>query len=312
MAAQHGRLTSAWKQLFSFGIAPPTSDTREKLQVKWRPPSAAFQLEGRFLQPQEAGTVLGPAAIRQANRGLKHGTAPDALGWTTETWLALTRRPETLPVFQEVLLQYVTGHSGGLAQDLINASRMIALYKDARGASLRPIAIPTVWRKVIGRATVGHFRDVLRHAAGEFQYAAMTPDGGARMAAATRWQAQASQDRVFVRTDIQNAFNEIARQSVYEALSHASPLLAATQFAWLCRPTVAVLDNPLPLTTSSLPQLAYLRVIRSVVLPLRSRWLAPFVISSSSIRKPRWWPTLTMFSLTPRNLEKLGSSQEMP
>ena len=41
-------------------------------------------------------------------------------------WLASSRRHEVLPVIQEILLQYVTGHSGGLAQDLINASRMIA------------------------------------------------------------------------------------------------------------------------------------------------------------------------------------------
>ena len=242
LAARHGRLTSAWKQLFSRGIAPPNQDTVEKL-----------------LQPHEAGPVFSAAAIRQASRGLKHGTAPDALGWTTESWQALTRRPELMPVVQELLLQYVTGHSGGLAQDLINSSRLIALYKDSQGASLRPIAIPTVWRKIIGRASVTHFRDVLRHAAGDFQYAAMTPDGGARMAAATRWQSQAQQERVFVRTDIQNAFNEIQRHSVYEALSYSSPLLAATQFAWLCRPSIAVLENPASVngflaTTTGIPQ----------------------------------------------------------
>ena len=188
--------------------------------------------------------ILSEATIRQANRGLKHGTAPDALGWTTETWVTLCRRPELLPVVREILLQHITGHSGGLAQDLVNASRMIALCKDSSGESLRLIAIPTVWRKVVGRASVTHFRDVLRHAAGDFQYAAMTPDGGARMAAATRWQAQTHHHRVFVRTDIQNAFNEIGRHSVYEALPHASPVLAAMQFAWLSRPSVAVLDNP--------------------------------------------------------------------
>ena len=94
--------------------------------------------------------------------------------------------------------------SSAVAQDLVNTSRMIALYKDTRGASLRPIAIPTVWRKIVGRASTTHFRDVLRHAAGEFEYAGMPSDGGARMAAATRWQSQTHQDRVFVRTDIQN------------------------------------------------------------------------------------------------------------
>ena len=45
-------------------------------------------------------------------------------------------------------------------------------------------------------------------------------------------------------SDIRNAFNEIRRHSVYEALSYSNPLLVATQFAWLSRPTLAALDNP--------------------------------------------------------------------
>ena len=121
------------------------------------------------------------------------------------------------------------------------------------------MAIPSIWRKMVGRATVNHFREVLQHAAGPSQYAAMTPDGGARLAAATRWQAAAHPDHVFIRTDIHNAFNELGRSSVYEALSFASPLLAATQFAWLSRPSLAVLDHyggthQLLSTTTGIPQ----------------------------------------------------------
>ena len=141
-------------------------------------------------------------------------------------------------------MQYATGQCGSMAQDLINSSRLIPLYKDAQGSSLRPVAIPTLWRKVFGRATVEHYRPVLRHAAGPSQFAAMTPDGGAKLAATTMAAANGlTGERLLLRTDIQNAFNEIHRHVVYESLSYATPALAASQYAWLSRPTHAVLDN---------------------------------------------------------------------
>ena len=56
-----------------------------------------------------------------------------------------------------------------------------------------------------------------------------------------------------------NAFNEIGQLSVYETLPHASPLLAGTQFSWLCRPTLVILDNHAArngcfVTTTGIPQ----------------------------------------------------------
>ena len=93
----------------------------------------------------------------------------------------------------------LTGHSGTTAQGPINTPRLVPLYKDPDGHTVRPIAIPSVWRKVVDRATVNHFREVLRRHVGPSQYAAMLPEGGAKMAAATRWHAQSSNDTVFVR-----------------------------------------------------------------------------------------------------------------
>ena len=222
-SARHGRFSAACKQLFSFGFASPTRLTEENLRAKWRPPDDSFLLEGRFLQPAESTIFLDSPHVRLASRSLKRETAPDALGWTTEAWTALVAREDVLPVLREILVQYTTGHCGSIAQDLVNLSRMTPLYKDATGNSIHPIAIPMVWRKLVGRAAVNHFRDVLQHAAGPFQFAAMTPDGSARMAASTRWRASSDPETVFIRTDIQNAFNEVHRHSVCECLSRASP-----------------------------------------------------------------------------------------
>ena len=88
----------------------------------------------------------------------------------------------------------------------------------------------------------------------------LTPDGGAKLAATTMAAANnLTGEWLFLRTDIQNAFNEIHRHVVYESLSYATPALAASQNAWLSRPTHAVLDNPTSVnivlsTTTGIPQ----------------------------------------------------------
>ena len=77
------------------------------------------------------------------------------------------------------------------------------------------------------------------------------------MAVATRWRLKS--DTVFIRTHLQNALNEIHRHSVYEHLSHTFPLLAASQYSWLSRPSVPVLEDYFAqhrhyVTTRGIPQ----------------------------------------------------------
>ena len=83
-------------------------------------------------------------------------------------------------------------------------------------------------------------RQDLTEAAGPHQFAAMMPDGARCVASHLRAQTSPDQQtRVFVRTDIRNAFNEIDRQHVLASLESANPLLAAFQLCWLHRPTTA-------------------------------------------------------------------------
>ena len=71
------------------------------------------------------------------------------------------------------------------------------------------------------------------------------PDGGAELAATTMAAANnLTGERLILRTDIQVAFNDIRRHVVYEILSYVILALVASQYAWLSRPTHAVLDNP--------------------------------------------------------------------
>ena len=77
-----------------------------------------------------------PPPLRLTVRSLKHGTAPDALGWTTETWSALAARDDILPVLTQILVQCTTGHCGSIAQNLINLSQMWIMHSFIYPSSL--------------------------------------------------------------------------------------------------------------------------------------------------------------------------------
>ena len=121
-------------------------------------------------------------AVRAATRKLNRGSAMDALGWSHEAWTSVRNLPHGRQLLSELLLQYCTSGLGHEGEDLMNASLIIPLYKDARGSAIRPIAAPSVHRKVLAKVRVSVFRAELQHGAGEAQHAAMSSNGTLRVA----------------------------------------------------------------------------------------------------------------------------------
>ena len=147
-------------------------------------------------------------------------------------------------MLRELLTLYACGELGHEGEDLLNCSLLIPLYKDSRGTAIRPIAVPTAFRKCYARSVLAVHRTVLSEAAGPHQYAAMTADGARLVAHHLRTQAaEPGPPSLYIRTDISNAFNEVDRQHVLESLMTAHPLLSASQYAWLHRPTHAVMHS---------------------------------------------------------------------
>ena len=144
---------------------------------------------------------------------------------------------------REMLTLYACGEIGHEGEDLLNASLLIPLYKNGKGDAVRPIAVPSVFRKVYARATLARHRNALSEATGPHQYAAMTKDGARLIASHLRRHQETSSKDVYLRTDIHNALNEVDRQKVLQALEAAHPLLAASQFSWLHRPSHAVMST---------------------------------------------------------------------
>ena len=240
-AAKQGRLTVAWRQLYSYGVAAATEATQTLLQQKWLPaPAFPTERRGHYLTPADAHELLSHERLLRATRSLPHGSATDVLGWTHETWQSLHQLPHGLKLQRELLVLYATGELGREATDLLNASLAIPLRKNTAGTSLRPIAVPTAFRKVYARVCVARFRTELQEASGPYQYAAMQADGCRSIASTLRAsRTPGMPPRLFLRTDIHNAFNQADRQTTLDSLSSAHPLLQASQYSWLRNPSHA-------------------------------------------------------------------------
>ena len=60
------------------------------------------------------------------------------------------------PCHTDVL--YASGDLGDAGTDLFNSSLLIPLYKNSKGEAIRPIAVPTVFRKVYARTAIAEYR----------------------------------------------------------------------------------------------------------------------------------------------------------
>ena len=122
---------------------PALQNTEGLLREKWLPaPLFPEETRGAYATPAVAHDLLTEDKLQAATRALKRGTAIDALGWSHEAWACAMRLPQARKLLTEVLLLHCTG----------------ALYEDAQGTAVRPIAIPTLFRKVTAKAAIATFK----------------------------------------------------------------------------------------------------------------------------------------------------------
>eukprot|EP00971_Amphidinium_carterae_P309702 6154661-Amphidinium_carterae.2 len=88
-AAENGRVGAAWRQLWSYGIAPSTSQTMQSMLSKWKTmPQDPCPSALRKLPQITSARVATLDRLHKASQRLKNGTALDAIGWT---WLVTNR-----------------------------------------------------------------------------------------------------------------------------------------------------------------------------------------------------------------------------
>ena len=238
--AKQGRHTTVWRQLYSHGLAPPGEATLAALQDKWLPTGPTTISLNHRSTPREAGLLCSRVTLRTAVRELGRGAAADVIGWHHENICALSSQEPFLLVLIELLQSYCTQDLGTVALDTINASLPLPLSKGSQAQGVRPLAIPTVFRKLIGKLVVHKWRKALADHSSPHQFAALRSNGCHLCAREARSLINRASSNVLVRCDIANAFNSIDREAVLQAFHDISPELAHSQCAWLQRPTVAL------------------------------------------------------------------------
>ena len=180
------------------------------------------------------------ASLRTALRTLGQGAAADVVGWHHENFMALSSEEPFLLVLMELLQSYCLQDLGTVALDTMNASLLLPLSKGSAAQGVRPLAIPTVFRKVLGKIMVQQWRRQLADHSSPHQFAALRSDGSHLCAREARSLICRTSSNVLLRCDIANAFNAIDRAAVLTALHDIHPELARSQHAWLQRPTIAL------------------------------------------------------------------------
>ena len=111
-------------------------------------------------------------------------------------------------------------------------SRCIGLHKNAEEA-VRPLSIPSCWRRAHAIATTKIWNHELRQAVGEVRYGCGRPQGITQMTRNIS-SAMDSQPRwLFLQLDIKNAFSSMQKSHLVRVFRDISPMLAVVQQVWL-------------------------------------------------------------------------------
>eukprot|EP00971_Amphidinium_carterae_P063770 1262177-Amphidinium_carterae.3 len=144
------------------------------------------------------------------------------------------------------------------ATDLLNIALIIPLNKNETGG-IRPISIPTVFRKLAATVCILEYSTQISQYVGASQHGAGMSSGAAVMAERVDLLIAMDPQRLFVQVDVANAFSSASRRSTLDALRDCAPELAVSQQSWLCRPARAVVTQPdgtrvVLQTTNGIPQ----------------------------------------------------------
>eukprot|EP00971_Amphidinium_carterae_P207449 4115991-Amphidinium_carterae.1 len=258
-AAGHGRVGAAWRQLWSYGVAPSTEQTMQDIKMKWKTmPQDPCPDTGAPLPQITSARIASTERLHKAAQRLKSGTAFDALGWCTESMHQLLQAASAASCVRQLVETYLRGEMPSTATDLLNIALIIPLNKSEAGG-IRPISIPTVFRKLAATVCILEYTTHICRYVGASQHGAGMSSGAAVMAERVDLLIAMDPQRLFVQVDVANAFSSASRRSTLDALRDCAPELALSQQSWLCRPARAVVTQPdgsrvVIQTTNGIPQ----------------------------------------------------------
>ena len=232
-----GFISKATNRIVSHGVAS-LNDSRSKAALKSKYPPRGRELPTHVTKGQAVETMM---TLREAFLMLKGGVAPGTGQLRPEFLVTLAEVWEVGSNAWEVVNNFAMRHVQGNFPPWYFKACMtvetVGLYKTSNQdpSQVRPVGMRNPWIKTIHREVVQQnkkiFTDFL-----EPQQLGMSVAGGAKLVHCVRMVMEQNPNFICVKLDFKNAFNEVYRARVIEALeeedslrhlaSHAATLLA--------------------------------------------------------------------------------------
>jgi hypothetical protein len=218
-----GEYSRACALLASPGLAPLNAETAERLQALLQPPDRATPpLEPRP-RPAAGPALFSERDTRTALKSTPKGSGAAVGGARWEHWRVVLSSPDALGAFHEVLLRVAAANLPAEAADVLALSKLTALRKP--GGGVRPIAAPSLLRRLTGRLLVTTRKKKLAEGLGKHQYAVGVPAGTELLAHTVRALTEDNPDLVLLALDAKNAYGTASRADCLTALGLLAPEL---------------------------------------------------------------------------------------
>ena len=176
--------------------------------------------------PENRRTHRGTALFsrkdsKQALRSSPKGSGAAVGGGRFEHWRVVLASGIAQAACGETLLRVVSGRVPENAAAVLALSKLTPLRKNAGG--VRPIAAPSILRRLAGKALVSTRKKDLADALGRHQYAIGTAAGTELLAHTARALTEADPDLVLTALDARNAFCTISREEYLTELGNVEP-----------------------------------------------------------------------------------------
>jgi hypothetical protein len=205
-------------------FAAGNADTFEKLKLKHPERKAENELDPAMIQHVKSSPDYTPVVVTEehvwnAIKDSPRGSAPgvDGLRCDHFYYLGFNGSQSWLKPLTVLVNLAVQGDLPGWYFELIASANLVALAKGNSG-DVRPIAMGSVWRKIISRSLLAYYKDEITEHFALYQYGVGTSAGCEVVLARVRQLLEQSPTAVLLKTDFSNAFNTIYRKSVLEAV----------------------------------------------------------------------------------------------
>ncbi len=228
-----GEYSRAAALLASPGVAPPTEETKQALESLLQPPGRPLAALPALPRPGPAPALWSRKETKRALRSTPKGGGAAVGGARWEHWRVVLGTPSALTALHQVLQRVAAANLPESVADALALSKLTALNKP--GGGVRPIAAPSLLRRLAGRLLVSTRKAELASALGRRQFAVGTAAGAEVLGHSVRALTEADPDLVLLCLDAKNAYGTASRADCLDALGREAPELLAFAQLFCCR-----------------------------------------------------------------------------